>query len=97
MFNFSDSVVQRLARWISNPEVVGSNPTAIIMSEFFARHLNDLENRLHLKCNKNGSEPKKYTAPAELTLPLPLTGSEVFAIILVVAFVTCAPIGPFLN
>lgn len=52
---------------------------------------------MHLKCNKNGSEPKKYTAPAELTLPLPLTGSEVFAIILVVAFVTCAPIGPFLN
>ena len=96
MFNFSDSVVQRLARWISNPEVVGSNPAAINMS-ICSSALNDLENRLHLKCNKNGSEPKKYTAPAELTLPLPLTGSEVFAIILVVALVTCAPIGPFLN
>lgn len=35
MFNFSDSVVQRLARWISNPEVVGSNPTAINMSALF--------------------------------------------------------------
>ncbi|MBR5414193.1 MAG: hypothetical protein IK114_14375 [Fibrobacter sp.] len=45
--------------------------------------------------SKNGSGSQlKNAAPAVLTLPLPLTGSEVLALTLIVAFVAYALIGP---
>lgn len=98
MFIFFDSVVQRLARWIGNPEVVGSNPAAINMSAFFRSALKRFGESFALEMQQKWLRTQNNTtAPAVLTLPLSLTGSEVLAFILVVAFVTCAPIGPFLN
>ena len=97
MFIFFDSVVQRLARRI-HPGGRRFKSDRYYHERVFRSAFKRFGESFALEMQQKWLRTQNNTtAPAVLTLPLSLTGSEVFAFILVVAFVTCVPIGPFLN